>query len=560
MNCNLPFFVRSYFKLMDEHPEHFCKWQFKLRDNIILPAFEFEELTVYEERAKKYFGLSKYLGLKLFEWEEFVLGLHLCVYRADGLPRWPDLVCLIGRGAGKDGVISIESMALASPYNPVSRYNVDICANNEDQATRPVKDLYDAFENKKNVLSKFYKWTKESVTGLKQNSVIHGHTNNAKGKDGLRSGVVIFNEYHAYENYENINVFTTGLGKVDEPRRSIFTTNGDVVDGPLDELLKDCYDILNGDYPDNGMLPFLCCLDSKEEVDDEENWHKANPSLMYRPSLMDEIRKEYVEWKKNPARLPAFMTKRMNIRETSSLITVTSWENIKATNKKIPNLTGYECIVGIDFATTNDWIGVDAHFKCDDNRYDINHAWVCKQSYDFPRLKPPLGEWELNGHISIIDEPEIDPRIIMEYISTLQKKYYVKAVALDNYRFALMREYLEVIGFSIENKNIILVRPSDIMKVYPIIDRCFTNQYFHWDDNPCLRWATNNVKLVRAKKSVLSATGEADTGNFMFGKIERCTRKTDPFMALVAAMCGESRLSNMVAPGSRRKRVRVRVY
>ena len=327
MSCNLPFFVINYFELMDAEPHLFCEDQFALRNNVIIPAFQNENIYVDEEQAKNYFGLAKYMDFeKLFEWEEFVLGLHLCTYWVEsGMPRWPDLFCLIGRGAGKDGVISVESMALISPYNPIREYDVDICANNEDQATRPVKDLVNAFERSKGKLKKFFYWTQQTIKGIKRNSYIKGHTNNAKGKDGLRSGIVIFNEYHAYENYANVNVFTTGLGKKKHPRRSIFTTNGDVVDGPLDELIKDSEDILYNGAPDNGLLPFLCRLDSKEEVHVEKNWHKANPSLRYRPSLLEEIRKEYREWNKNPARLPAFMTKRMNIRESNNELKVTSW-------------------------------------------------------------------------------------------------------------------------------------------------------------------------------------------------------------------------------------------
>ncbi|WRK55263.1 hypothetical protein SD457_10925 [Coprobacillaceae bacterium CR2/5/TPMF4] len=34
------------------------------------------------------------------------------------------------------------------------------------------------------------------------------------------------------------------------------------------------------------------------------------------PNLLNEIRKEYKEWKENPARLPDFATKRMNFRDT----------------------------------------------------------------------------------------------------------------------------------------------------------------------------------------------------------------------------------------------------
>ena len=559
MSYNLPFFVEEYFAMMDEHPNHFCKEQFKLR-SMITSIFENEELTIYEERAKKYFGLDKYLNIHLFEWQKFILGLQLCTYRADGLPRWPDVFCLIGRGAGKDGLISVEAMALASPYNPIDRYNVDICANNESQAMRPVKDLYDAFEQNATKLKKFYSWTKESITGKKRNSVITGHTNNAKGKDGLRSGIVIFNEYHAYENMDNVNVFTTGLGKVDDPRKSIFTTNGDVVDGPLDVLMKQCEDILDGVVPDDGLLPFICKLDDKDEVHNEENWNKANPSLIYRPSLLNEIRKEYKDWKANPASLPAFMTKRMNIRETSSLITIAKWDDIKATDKPIPKLNGRECIVGIDFATTNDWVGVNAHFKCGDDRYDVNHAWICSMSDDYGRLRAPVKDWERDGHATIVNEPEIDPRYIVEYIKELQGKYYVKYVAVDSYRYGLLREYLEAIGVGREYDNLILVRPSDIMKAYPIINRCFMNGYFSWGDNPCLRWACNNVKLVRAKKSTLAMSGDVDVGNYLFGKIEPHTRKTDPFMALVASMCGEDRLINQLSPNASHKRIRIQTY
>ena len=140
MSCNLPFFVVNYFQLMDDEPHRFCKDQWAMRENVIEPAFESGEIYVDEEQARNYFGLSKYFDFeRLFEWEELVLGLHLCTFWKDtGMPRWPDLFCLIGRGAGKDGVISLESLALISPYNPIREYDVAICANNEDQATRPV--------------------------------------------------------------------------------------------------------------------------------------------------------------------------------------------------------------------------------------------------------------------------------------------------------------------------------------------------------------------------------------------------------------------------------------
>ncbi|WP_341276249.1 terminase large subunit domain-containing protein [Bacillus thuringiensis] len=62
-------------------------------------------------------------------------------------------------------------------------------------------------------MKKFFKWTLEKIVYKKTKSKIKYYTNNAKTKDGLRPGVVIFDEIHAYESYDNIKVFTSALGR-----------------------------------------------------------------------------------------------------------------------------------------------------------------------------------------------------------------------------------------------------------------------------------------------------------------------------------------------------------
>ena len=72
-----------------------------------------------------------------------------------------------------------------------------------------------------------------------------------------------------------------------------------------------------------------------------------------------------------------------------------------------------------------------------------------------------------------------------------------------------------------------MARPSDIMKIVPVIDSLFNKQDLIVGDNPLFRWATNNTKLVDTGK-----------GNYVYDKIEPHTRKTDAFMAFVHAMIG----------------------
>lgn len=538
--------IQEYIDIIEQGTYRSCEEQ-KLLIAHIQACFETELIYVDTDQLEKYMHLcERYLPFQLFPWEKFLITLHDCTYWEEtGLPRWPDLLAMVGRGAGKDGMIAVESFCLTSPYNGIREYNVDICANNEDQAIQPVQDLTGFFEVPavQKRIQKYYHWTKEKVISLKTRSVIKGRTNSPKGKDGLRSGIVIFNEIHQYQNYDNINVFTTGLGKKAHPRRSYYTTNGDVREGPLDDIYADAEDILRSGRDDNGLLPFICKLDEKEDVHDEENWVKANPSLPYLPNLMQEIRKEYYEWKANPDRLPAFMSKRMNLPDAAKDTAVAEWESIAATNKEIPDLTGWDCTVGIDYSKTTDWMAVNFHFKNGDKRYDINKAWICSECKDIPRIKAPWRAWVKEGLLEYVDAPEIHPSIVADYIYEMGRKYNIVMVAIDSYRYTLLSDTLSKIGIGKEFGNLMLVRQVDIIKVVPVIDHCFLNGYFHWGDNPVLRWATNNTKTIRYGRDV-----GADKGSFVYAKIEAKSRKTDPFMALVASVIPEAELKDRPRP------------
>lgn len=537
MPCEIPAEVLRYIQAVESDRPKACKWQHALAAHV-RRCFETEDIHVDTGQLQKYLGLVKYFPFdRLFPWEEFLLALWDCTYRADGLPRWKTLFVMVGRGAGKDGFIAFDSACSISPYNPVSHYNVDICANNEDQATQPSKDLVEVLENPKweAKLNRHYYHTKEIIQGRKNKGIMKGRTNNPKGRDGMRSGKVVFNEVHAYENYDNIKVFVTGQGKVAQPRVGIFSSNGEVSDGPLDDYLARADRILFDGEPDNGFLPFVCKLESKEQVHAPENWYMANPSLAYLPHLRQEIEDEYRDWCDHPEQNGDFITKRMGIRQGFQEIAVTDYDKILATNTEIPNLSGWSCTVGIDYAELSDWAAVNLHFRRGPERYDINHAWLCLQSKTLSRVKAPWQAWAGQGLVTPVDDVSIHPDLITGYIQRAAQRYNIRLLALDHYRWTLLSESLKKIGFDANDKSRVkLVRPSDIMQVEPVIQECFDRGNFHWGNNPCLRWAVNNTKRVRSSKSK-----GVDTGNFIYAKIEAKSRKTDPFMALVASMVAE---------------------
>lgn len=545
MSCSIPPEVEAYLQEVEADTPRACKEQHAFAA-MIRRAFAEEELHVETERLQRFINMAKYFDFPvLCSWEKCLMALWNCTYTAAGRPRWKTLLCMVGRGAGKDGFIAWDAICSISPYNPQSMYNVDICANNESQAMQPVKDVCEALETPKNEakLKRHFYHTKELVQGRRNRGIIKGHTNNPKGRDGLRSAKVIFNEVHQYENYDNIKVFVTGQGKRGDPRVGIFTSNGDVSDGPLDDYLARGRRILFEGEADNGFLPFICCLENADQVHDEANWYMANPSLRYFPQLLNETREEYRDWVEHPEQNGDFLTKRMGIRSGQKEISVTAYEKILATNRARPDMDGWRCTVGIDYAELSDWAAVNLHFRQGAQRFDICHAWVCLQSKTLHRVRAPWKSWAEDGLLTPVDDVSIHPRLLADYIQDAARRYNIVKLAMDHYRWTLASEELRRVGFDAKDKTRVkLVRPSDIMQVDPVIQECFDRQLFAWGNNPMLRWAVNNTKRVRSSRSL-----GVDTGNFIYAKIEAKSRKTDPFMALVASMTVEDALGDGAA-------------
>ena len=482
--------------------------------------------------------MERYFEIKLLDWELFVTACIHCFYKSSDTVVFSTIFIMTGRGNGKNGFISPIAWYLTTHYHGIKGYNIDIVANAEDQAKTSFGDIYEMLESTWVKSKKFFYKTKEVIVNLKTKSYVKFNTSNAKTKDSKRTGCLIFDEVHGYETYNNIKVFTSGFGKRKHSRAFYITTNGNVREGVLDDMIAISKDILNGEIKDLGWLPLIYRIDKEEEALDPQMWHKANPSLRFFPELLKEMEDQFKLIKYQPAMEEEFYTKRLNWPKQNREIIVAEWGNIAATNKPIPDLTGCSATVGIDYAKITDIASVDIHFREGDLRYDINHSWLCLKSADISRLKIPWRQWADEEYLTLVDDVEINPDILTDYIEQQAQKYNLVKLALDNYRYALLSKSLKRIGFdATDYKNVRLVRPSDIMKIAPVIDSCFVKQCFIWGDNPPLRWAVNNTKLI--KSGVKSGN---DTGNYVYGKIEAKSRKTDPFMAVVAAMAIEDEL------------------
>ncbi len=143
--CSINPHVLRYLEVVERETVPVCKEQKQLAA-IIRKTFAEEDLYWDDAKIERYFTLQKFFPFNLLDWEKFCFVLHNCVFRADGMPRWPDLFICVGRGAGKNGYLAFEDFALISHYHGIQKYDIDICANAEDQARTTFDDIYDVLE------------------------------------------------------------------------------------------------------------------------------------------------------------------------------------------------------------------------------------------------------------------------------------------------------------------------------------------------------------------------------------------------------------------------------
>lgn len=470
--------------------------------------------------------IHKYFDYELFSWEKFVLAIAHCFYEEDDSLVFKDIFILMARGNGKNGLISPLAFYFSTHYHGVAEYDIELIANSEDQAKTSFDDVYRVLEKHDKKLKKFFYKSKVLIANRKTNSRIRYYTSNAKTKDSLRSACLIFDEFHAYEDYKQIKVFTSGLGKKKHSRAFYITTNGDVRGGPLDDYLELSQKILNGEMQNSRMLPMLFRLDHEDEVHDRAKWEKANPSIRFLPNLRLEIEDQYEKMQVQPQLAVEFMTKRMNLPAQDSFSAVAEWEQIKATNQEfnLDDFKGLKCVGAIDYASVKDFCSVGLLFKRNGKRYWHEHTFICHKALKLEsrKINFDVDLAKQKGLVTVIQDESIKPSYLSQWFLEQAKKFQIVDIATDSYRASILEDEFTKQGLPLKN---VRSGPISHAKVAPLVEMLFANQEIVFGDNMTMRWYTNNVYVEMDAK-----------GNRTYKKIEPMTRKTDGFFAFIHAL------------------------
>lgn len=537
---------------MRQHPKWINKDRKLLVKNVVKPTLKRADVTFDEDTYHKCIRYMETNYYKLFLYEKFILAF-VFMYDAAGEPVFPQIFIMEGRGNGKDGFMAPLANFFQTPLYGVKNYNIELVANSEKQIKDTFKIPYDMLQDNKKLKAKFIV-TKETITNKETGSELRYNTSNASTADGKRPGCIFFNEYHAYEDTKNIDVYESAEGKVRHFREIIITTQGTVRDGPLDKLLDACMQILTTGVNDLGIFPFICRIDDAKEIDDREAWHKANPSLEYLPTLQRAVDRGYKRMDILPSSRVEFVTKRMNLPEVKNESAVTSWDNIlyacyKDIKKKTPrdevSTEGQLAVIGIDYADIRDFASAGVLTLYGDTYKWRQHTWICAESPFLKDIKFPIQNAGQPGFtdFEVIDGPVIPVDAIIAWSMERMGEYQVQKIAMDTYRYLLFKQGFIDNGISIECKDnpagtVRLIRKIGAATgiIAPKIEQSFSTHNVDYGDSAIMRWYTNNTSIIVDK-----------FGNYQYGKIEPKLRKTDGFMAFVAAaFCDDKLKENVV--------------
>lgn len=451
-------------------------------------------------------------------------------------PLFTEHFWTLGRGGGKNGLISAISNFMLTKYHGIKKYDITIVANSESQAKTSFNEVYDMVEENELFKTKFtpdapFYLSKTEIKDLTTKSRLTYSTSNVKTKDGGREGCVIFDEVHIYEDASMVNVKRGGLGKVLWGRTFYIGTDGTTRGGFMDALKERANNILNNENKNEliRFFPFMCRVDEAKEIDDIDMWQKANPMFhkplsRYARTLISEVKKEYNQLPENPSNREEFVTKRMNYPEVDLQKSVCTVEELEATNRPIPDVTRMPGVFAIDYASVRDFAACGILFKDNETNEYIwkTHSFALEEYLSTTKLKVPIYEWAEQGHLTILDGPTINPNVVVNWFVQMREIYGINLIIADNYKMEFLRPLFEAEGFEIE----IIRRPRSIHGLLaPRIEDAFANNRIIYGDNPLMRWYTWNV-LVQIKPDGLKE----------YVKKDQHKRKTDGFMAFVNAM------------------------
>ena len=422
---------------------------------------------------------------------------------ADGRTRHVDrfqkIVLLIARKNAKSETCS----GLELTESVIGNEGADlVCSSNDDiQASI----LYDAIDTMRLMIDPEQIDTRKNQRFIKilvTNSKIFKLSDRTRNKEGRNIDFAVIDEVHEMKDNVILKSIEQSQSLKDNPKLIIITTEGFVNDGALDEILRECRRVINGE--DDGvsaerLLPWLYTQDSEQEIwNDEKTWEKSNPSLGT-VKKWDYLRTQIDQAKKSKADRVFVLSKDFNFKQNNAQ----AWLNVEdykySAVYDLEQFRGALCLGAVDLSETTDMTSAKILLmrKNDRTKYIYQHYFIPESKLtdaDDKAAGAKYKEWAKAGLLTICEGNDIDLTLVADWFFQLYKDFGIR-LYLCGYDVKFSKEFLKRMdeyGFDCE---IVIQNKQTLSNAMKLCEADLKAQFVNYNENEIDVWCLGNAAI-----------------------------------------------------------------
>lgn len=441
----------------------------------------------------------------LIPWQKKIVSDVYGTMNARGLRRYRQVYIETAKKNAKSALVSgIANLHLFDPDEPHAA--IYGCAGTRKQAGIVFDAAVEMILQEKALAKRVrIQSAMKRIVNIETGSFYEVLSSESFSQHGYKPSVVLFDELHVQPNRNLWDVMTKGSGLArKQPMWWVITTAGQDPDRVTIgwEVHEKAESILKareaGDHKNDipTWYPVIYSYQG-DDIYNEKNWAKANPSLGVTLQIED-LREIAQEAKLSKADELTFRWLNLNQWVTTKLA---SWLPLELFDQTVgdwtrADLEGEECYLGVDLSTTTDLSAVCLIFPPQAGHEDWRVIWDCfiPEATMQDRIKTdkvPYNEWAAGAWIMPTPGNEIDHTRIEEVIKGYHNLYDVKERAADRHFATMLMQRMDQDG-----KEFI-----DIPQGYALTDSANQVELFlrskkmTHEDHPVARWCFGNTSV-----------------------------------------------------------------
>ncbi len=496
---------------------------------------------------------------KLIPWQRSIVWDVYGTMNDRGVRRYRYVYVECAKKNAKSAFTSgIGNLHLFNPFEPNGQ--IVICAGDREQAEETIYNpLVEMIEQDKSLIKRVrIRDSKKEIENKETGTTLKVISAEAFTKHGWNISCCIFDELHVQPNRHLYDTMLKGAGLARrQPIWWFITTSGDDPDrvSIAWEVHEKAYNILqaraskNKEKDISTWYPVICAYDG-DDIYNEKNWKKANPSLGVALQIED-LRDLAMEAKLHPADERLFRWLNLCQWVTTKL---SSWLSLDLFDATVgdwdrSSLLGKECFIGGDFSTTTDLSGICLLFPPQDGQdgFDdwraIWDCWIPEENMKarVAEDKVPYDQWAADSWIYPTPGTVIDYTVIEERIQEARKLYKVQELDIDKSFAAMLIQRLEkdhLTCVDIPQQYATLTDPINEVERLLGKTRKVTQEdgtvlelpLLTHENNPAARWCFGNASIVK------NGNGQKKLVKEHRGRNLDRTKRIDLMIAFVCAM------------------------